>query len=374
MAHAVGEAELLDGGGAVPAADNGDGVGVGEGLCDGAGAIGEGVEFEDAHGAVPDDSAGRGDDGGVGVGGFGTDVEAHLVAGDGVGADGGGGGVGFELGGADDIGGDVDFVGVVREELSGVSEAIGVEKALPDFVTLGFEEGEGHASADDEVVDFGEEGLDDLDLVSDLRSTEDGDKRALGGVEGSAEVFELFLDEEAGVCGEMVGDAFGAGVGAVGGAEGIVDIELGEGGELGGEVGIVGFFLGVEANVFEEADLAVFEGVGALGDFGADNIGEKGDVLDEELGQASGDGGESEFGVFLAFWPSEVAAQDDACALGEEVFDGGEGFGDAAVVGDVAVFDGDIEIASNEDAFAGGVDIADSLLIGVHGGLMRGYR
>jgi hypothetical protein len=160
----------------------------------------------------------------------------------------------------------------------------------------------------------------------------------------------------------------------VGGAERIVDIEFGEGGELGGELGIVGFFFGVEADVFEEADLTVFEGVGGLDHIRADDIGEEGDVLAEELGQTSGDRREGEFGILFAFGAAQVAAEDDARALGEEVFDGGEGFGDAAVVGDLAVFDGDIEIAADEDAFSGGVDVADGLFVGVHGGLMRGYR
>jgi hypothetical protein len=53
-----------------------------------------------------------------------------------------------------------------------------------------------------------------------------------------------------------VGDAFGGGVGAVGGAEGVVDVDLGEAGKLFGEGGVVGFFFGVEAEVFEQKDLA----------------------------------------------------------------------------------------------------------------------
>ena len=48
----------------------------------------------------------------------------------------------------------------------------------------------------------------------------------------------------------------------------------------------------------------------------------------------------------------------------------GEGLDDAAVVGDLAVFDGDVEVDAHEDAFGFGVNVGDSLL--GHGNLLWG--
>ena len=58
---------------------------------------------------------------------------------------------------------------------------------------------------------------------------------------------------------DEVGDAFGGGVSAVGAAEGVVDVDVAELGELFGEGGVVGLFFGVEAEVFEQEGLAGFE-------------------------------------------------------------------------------------------------------------------
>ena len=57
----------------------------------------------------------------------------------------------------------------------------------------------------------------------------------------------------------------------MGGAEGVVDVDVAEGGEFFGKFGIVLFFLGVVAEVFEEQNFAGFGKHGL--DFGADAIG-----------------------------------------------------------------------------------------------------
>ena len=59
--------------------------------------------------------------------------------------------------------------------------------------------------------------------------------------------------------GNACGDAEGAGVLAVGGAESVVDIDIAQLGEVLGEIGVVLFLLLVEAEVFQEQNLAVLE-------------------------------------------------------------------------------------------------------------------
>ena len=77
-------------------------------------------------------------------------------------------------------------------------------------------------------------------------------------------------------------------------------------GEGGGEFGVVGFLTGVETEVFEEEDVTGGKGLG----LGSDSITDYGvchlDRSADEVGEASGDGGEPELVVHLALGPTHV--------------------------------------------------------------------
>ena len=138
------------------------------------------------------------------------------------------------------------------------------------------------------------------------------------------------------------------------GAKGIVHIDLGQRGEVGGEDLVSLLLCLVEAEVFEEADAAFGQVaddlLGAIADalFGEDDFGV------EELGEVDRDGLERELGV-VALGPSKVASEDDAGPLLTQVVDGGEGRGDAGVIGDDAILHRDVEVDPDEDDAA--VDI-----------------
>ncbi len=94
-------------------------------------------------------------------------------------------------------------------------------------------EGVGHAADDDEGVDLVEQVIDDVDLAGDFGAADDGDEGLLRRFEGLAEVGDFLFHQQAGDGGlEEVGDALGGCVGAVRGAESVVDVDLGERGEL----------------------------------------------------------------------------------------------------------------------------------------------
>lgn len=72
--------------------------------------------------------------------------------------------------------------------------------------------------------------LNELDLVRDLGTTENGEEGPLGRLEDLGKVLELLRHEEAsGALGKL--DANHGGVGAVGGSESIVDVDSSERGE-----------------------------------------------------------------------------------------------------------------------------------------------
>jgi hypothetical protein len=137
-----------------------------------------------------------------------------------------------------------------------------------------FLEGEGHAATDDDLVGLVEQVVDQLDLVGDLGATEDRQQRPLRRFEHGREGRQLLVHQ---VAGRALGQLHAGHrrVVAVGGAKGIVDVDVGEPGQRSAEgldifrdgldlgnraVGALdralAFFLDMEAQVFEQDDFA----------------------------------------------------------------------------------------------------------------------
>ena len=66
------------------------------------------------------------------------------------------------------------------QDMSGHVKLVGLNLALADRVALGLEKRVGHGAADQELVNFLEQALDDQDLVGNLGSAHDGQIGALG--------------------------------------------------------------------------------------------------------------------------------------------------------------------------------------------------
>ena len=137
-----------------------------------------------------------------------------------------------------------------------------------------------------------------------------------------------------------MGDAFSGCVGAVGGAEGVVDVDLAERGELLCEGGIVGFFFRVVAQVFKQQHLAGFELARQFVAISPTQSGEKATLtlspssLSSSSRRRSTTGRRRVLRIRLALGPAQVRGQDHLGLVPQRVFDGGQGGEDAGVVGD----------------------------------------
>ena len=287
-------------------------------------------------------------------------------------------GVGGEPVGEDVVRGEKELdasLGGFGESGFGDIDLVGFHETLAGGLALRIEEGVGHGAADQKGVGFLEEGVDDLDFVGDFGAADDGDEGAVGLGDGFAEVGELLFHEEAGsglaaAFANDAGDAFGGGVGTVGGAEGVIDIDIAQVGELFGEVVVVLFFFGMEAKIFEKEGLPGFEVVGHFrGDF-TDAIGGEADVffgaekVIEELAETCGDGMETQGVDMRAFGTAKMGGKDDPGALAQGEFEGGNGLTEARVVSDATVLEGDVEVDADENAFVAQVEVADGKLGG----------
>ena len=379
MGHLVAQAHLLDSRSGVAAADDGDRIALGHRLGNGQRAGSEGRVLEHAHRAVPDDGPGTLDGLGVERRGLRADVAALHVGRDLVRID------DQRLNRrvnrvrerlhADGIDRQQELYALglgLRQHVLAVVDLRLVEQALADLQALRLEEGEGHAAADDQGVDLLEQVLDDVQLVRDLRAAQDGDERTVGVLQRLAHDGKLLADEVAGHArAEELRDALGGAVRAMAGAERVIHIAVGQGSQVLGEVlDVLGLLL-AEAGILQEHDVAVLHrGDGRPGVLAHDVvvIG-KHDGLAQVLGEALGHGRQGELGLRAVLRLAQMAAQDHAAAVGDQLLDRRERGDDALVVGDLAVLHRDVEVTAHEHLFAGHFDVVNSLL--GHGKFLR---
>ncbi len=138
-------------------------------------------------------------------------------------------------------------------------QAIVFAEGVADLAAGCFEKGIGHPAADDDIGRAFEEVFDDEDLVGDFGAADDGGERLLRLMQDLFGAGDLAFHEQAEhpfVFWEELGDDGGGGVGAVGGAEGVIDIDVAEFCQLFGEILVAFFLLFVKPEVFQQHDLA----------------------------------------------------------------------------------------------------------------------
>ena len=92
----------------------------------------------------------------------------------------------------------------------------------------------------------------------------------------------------------------------------------------------------MEAQVFEQQHVAVFERLGRGFGFRTDAIGREGHGLAEQLRQARGRGFQAHFGIGFALGPAQVRGQNQPAAALHNVLNGGQRGLDARVIRDFA--------------------------------------
>jgi hypothetical protein len=144
---------------------------------------------------------------------------------------------------------------------------------------------------------------------------------------------------------------------AMGSAEGVVDIEVGQLGEGLGKRFVIGFFFGVEAKILEQESLAAFKFAGHFFCLNANAIGSETDILAASHGLIEQDPEplrnrtKAVLGIDLALGTSEVGREDETRAVAESVFNRGQGFANPSVVGYATVFvERDVEIDPHKDS------------------------
>ena len=162
---------------------------------------------------------------------------------------------------------------------SAVAGEILLRQRLADADALRVQEGVGHAAADHQRIDLGDEVFQQVDLGRDLGAADDRDDGLGRRFQRLAERVELGLHGAAGIGGQLVAEAFGRGMRAVRGREGVVDPDVAELGQFRDEGRIVLLLALVEAGVLQAEDVAVLHRGDGLGRGLADAVVGEGDRL-----------------------------------------------------------------------------------------------
>ena len=148
------------------------------------------------------------------------------------------------------------------------------------------------------------------------------------------------------------------------GAERVVYIDLRQGSELLGKSEIVLGFFFMEADVLNEHGLAVLELACELLGGLAHHVGRDLDFLAQNIREILRYRRQRILHVELALRTAHVGAEDHLRIVGEKVLDGGEGFGDALGIGNVALaVERDVKVTPDQNPLAGDIDIFDGLFV-----------
>ena len=140
------------------------------------------------------------------------------------------------------------------------------------------------------------------------------------------------------------------------GAERVVDVDLGQGGQPVGQLAarrvVLRRLRGLEADVLQQQDVAVAEGGGLGLRVVAGHVGGQRDRRPEQLRQPRRDRRERELRVRRALGPAEVRGDDHAGAGVAERLERGEAGPDPAVVGDRAgaLVQRDVQVGAQQHA------------------------
>ena len=225
---------------------------------DSEGSLGKRPPLEHAHGPVPDHRAGRADEVAELLRRRRPDVKRHQPGGNlpdahGVTAR------AVEALGDDGIHRERDPdapPAAFRERPPRRLDEVRLDQRASDVVAERAQERERHRPADRERVDQGQELLNQRELVRYLGAAEDREERPLGVLEQPPELGQLAFHQQArGGRLEEARDRVDRRLRPMRRREGVVDIAVGEPRERPRKLGIVGLFLGMEAQVLEQHHL-----------------------------------------------------------------------------------------------------------------------
>ena len=197
-------------------------------------------------------------------------------------------------------------------------------------------------------------------------TADDDDERTGRILQKRSHELDFLLDKETGVSGQVMSDTLGGGMGAVGGAERVVHVQIAIGSQLLGELGIILLLARIEADVFQKQDVSRLLGFDQGFDFRSNDIRSERHLAAEIFLELLGDRLQAELGDFLPFGSPKMGHDDQARTVVKQIVDGGKSRLDAGVVRHGLAVERHIEIDADQNPLALAIAIPDGIQLHMH--------
>ena len=148
------------------------------------------------------------------------------------------------------------------------------------------------------------------------------------------------------------------------GGEGVVDVDVAQGGEFFAEGLVVLLLLGMESDVLQQDDIPRAHRRNRLLRDLADAVGDEGDLLAQERGEPLRGGSEAHLRHLLSLRAAQVGEQDRLPAVRHGVPDGGDRRLDPRVVGNVPrLVQRHVEIDADQHPLPGKIQLVDGAVL-----------
>jgi hypothetical protein len=292
----IGHAGHVDGGHGVAAAHHRGGVRAGHSAGHRQRTLRERLQLEHAHRPVPEDRLGGGQARRVQLGRGRADVEPHPAVGDLADRHHPRLGVGGESIRHHHVAGQQQpaaaLTGVAHRRPRDRLAVLVLVPRRAHREAVRDQEGEGHGASDQDRIGQLGEAVDDPDLVGHLDTADHHHERPRRAVQQAREGVQLGLQQQPRRRRQLLRDSHRGGVRAVHRPEGVLHEQVGVGGQLGREAGIVGLLARVEAQVLEHPQLALLIA--------------EGDLAPKQLGQPLRHRPQRQLRLGLALGPAQV--------------------------------------------------------------------
>ena len=229
---------------------------------------------------------------------------------------------------ADQVLGEQDLAPLLVEDPPARVDLIGLEQRVADALALGGEEREAHRPADHERVDHTQQRFDDAELVGDLGASEHGHERPLGIVAQAEQHLDFFGEQQPIADGSVRGGPTIEAWARCDAPKASLTYRSMPSTTLRHELGAVALLTGIEPEVLHQLDTG------------------------SQLGKPLANGLDRVLRIGLALGTAEVAGTHHRrTALGQPLNRGQRGT-DPEVVGDLSVFDRDVEVGAHEHPLA----------------------
>ncbi len=237
-------------------------------------------------------------------------------------------------------------------QLPGQFQLILLHLGLAKVAALGGQEGVGHAPANEQGINLGQKVADDANFIRDLGTANDGYKGPAGNAQYLAQHLDFPLHQQASIGRQVIGNTYGAGMGSVGCAKGVIDKYICQFRQFFGKLRIILFFTGIKADIFQKEHIPVIKGCYGCLRFFANGRVHLCYRDCQQFFQPPGNGIQTQLFLDSSLGAAQMRNQHQPGSLPAQEIDGGQGSTNPGIIGDFPCAHGHVKVNPEQHPLA----------------------